>query len=348
MSQKRLPLLAQTRVKAVVAGASGYIGGEALRLLLSHPNVELAAVTGHESAGRAVSDEHPGFRGLLDMRISRLEEVDWKGIDFALLSLPSGEAMKAVGKIPAGVRIVDTTPDFRLRDQAAYEKFYKAKHTAWERQKEFVYGLPELFRAKVKEARHVAAPGCFATASILGVFPLLASGLSRGPFYVSAVTGSSGSGAHPKEITHHPFRADSLFAYGPFTHRHIPEVEQALSDATGRPARVVLQPHSGPYVRGILATVFAKLDRPGDVRAEFEKAYAGEPFVRLRAESPNVKWVRETNFADIAAYSDGEHATIVVAIDNLAKGGAGQAVQCLNLMFGLDEAAGLRLAGANP
>jgi len=335
-------------LQVVVAGASGYIGGEVLRLLVAHPHVDIVAVTGHESAGRSASEEHPSFRGVFDMKITKLENVDWKGVDAAVLSVPSGESMKTVDKIPESVRIIDTTPDFRLRDRAVYEKFYKSAHTAWNRQKDFTYGLPELFRTKIKEARHIAAPGCFATASILGCFPLLASGLSKGPFFVSAVTGSSGSGAHPKDITHHPFRADSLFAYGSFTHRHIPEVEQALGDAAGKPARVVLQPHSGPFVRGILATVFAKLDRKADLKAEFHAAYGKEPFIRLRDESPNVKWVRETNFADLATFTDGEHATVVVAIDNLTKGGGGQAVQCLNLMFGLDESAGLRLAGANP
>lgn len=334
-------------MKVVIVGVSGYIGGEVLRLLLGHPHVRIGALYGSGSAGRRVSDEHPGLEAVCDLPIRPFEEAEWDGIEAAFLCLPSGESMKVIRHIPESVCVIDTAPDFRLCDRAVYERTY-SKHSAWDRQQDFVYGLPEIFRAEIRKARSIAAPGCFATAAILGIYPLLAAGLSRGPFFVSAVTGSSGSGSRPRETTHHPFRADSLFAYGMFTHRHIPEIEQALADSTGTAARVILQPHSGPFVRSILATVFTKLDARGDPRSAFEQAYGREPFIRLRNTSPNVKWVRQTNFADISVHTDGEYAVVIVAIDNLVKGGGGQAIQAMNIRFGLPETAGLRLAGGNP
>jgi N-acetyl-gamma-glutamyl-phosphate reductase len=334
-------------IQAAVVGASGYIGGEVVRALLSHPQVELAAVVGNESAGRGLAEEQPYLKGISDLTIRKVEEVDWRSIEVVFLGLGSGESMKMVARIPEGPRIIDCSPDFRLKDRSVYESTYKTAHTEWARVGQFAYGLPELFRAQIREARHVAAPGCFATAAILGIAPL--AGRVDGPFCVSAVTGSSGSGAKPKDKTHHPFRSDSLFAYDSFHHRHVPEIQQAVQMRTGVRPGLVFQPHSGPFVRGIFATIFAKLKMPAsDLVSVFQEAYRGEKFVRLVDGSPNVKWVQGSNFADIGVAAEGDHAIVMVVLDNLVKGGGGQAVQCMNVMFGLPEDAGLRFWGRNP
>jgi N-acetyl-gamma-glutamyl-phosphate reductase len=258
--------------------------------------------------------------------------------------------MKAIDRLPGDRVIVDTSSDFRLRDEDAYETFYKASHACFDRVSGFTYGLPELFRSQIREATHVAAPGCFATAAILALYPLVAESL--GEFAaVSAVTGSSGSGARPRDKAHHPFRADSFFAYETFSHRHVPEIRQALRDATGRDVDLVFQPHSGPFSRGIFATATVRLRREtsqDEISEVYRSYYGAERFVRFVKGSPNVKWVRGTNFCDIAVHSDGRTAVVMAAIDNLMKGAASQAVQAFNVKYGFPEDAGLRLYGANP
>jgi N-acetyl-gamma-glutamyl-phosphate reductase len=333
-------------VKCAVVGGSGYIGGELVRLLLSHPHAELVAVTANEAAGRALEAVHPNLAGA---GFTFRELADVGDAEVLFLALPNGETMKVVDRLPER-RIVDTSADFRLRAEEEFERYYKTAHACFGRVAGFTYGLPELFRGQVREAANVASPGCFATAVILSAFPLVAEGLAD-YLVINAVTGSSGSGVKPKEKAHHPFRADSYFAYETFTHRHLPEVRQALRDRTGREVDLVFQPHSGPFARGIFATTVARLARPvsGAELAEVYRAYYGEePFVRLVDGSPNVKWVRGTNFCDLSAQSDGRAAVVTAAIDNLLKGGAGQAVQAFNVMHGFDERAGLRAFAANP
>jgi N-acetyl-gamma-glutamyl-phosphate reductase len=328
-------------------GGSGYVGGELVRLLLGHPNVELVAVTGNEAAGRPLASVHPNLAGV-DLTFGELADVGDAEVLF--LALPNGETMGAVAKLPEGRTLVDTSADFRLRDEAEYESYYNAKHACFDRVSRFTYGLPELFRHQLREAEHIASPGCFATATTLALYPLVAEGLHES-IVVSAITGSSGSGARPKEKAHHPFRVDSLFAYEPFRHRHVPEIRQALSDATGREADLVFQPHSGPFSRGIFATAIVRLSREvgeTELRAIYRSAYGAEPFVRLVSGSPNVKWVRGTNHCDIAVASDGCTAVVTAAIDNLLKGAASQAVQAFNVMRGFDETAGLRAFATNP
>lgn len=323
------------RLKCAVVGASGYIGGELVRLLLAHPHLQLTAVTANEAAGKRLADEHPNLRGV-SMTFGRLTEVG--DAEALFLAVPAGESMKLVSQFPSDRTIIDTAPDFRLQDRATFEKYYGTPWPgAW------TYGLPELFRARIREARRVAAPGCFATASILSAWPLVAEGLAES-IVINAVTGSSGSGARPKDKAHHPFRADSYFAYETFHHRHVPEIRQAL----GWSGELVFQPHSGPFVRGIFATTIVRLKCDADARAVFRKYYGGEKFVRLVDGSPNVKWVRGTNFADIGVEQNGRTVVVMTAIDNLLKGGAGQAVQCLNIMYGFEEDAGLKYFGGNP
>jgi N-acetyl-gamma-glutamyl-phosphate reductase len=336
-------------IHAAVIGASGYIGGEVVRALLSHPQVKLQAVIGNESAGRKLAEEQPYLLGVTDLVIQKLDQVDFKSIDVVFLGLGSGESMKIVGQIPKGPKIIDCSADFRLQEKATFEATYKMPHAQWDRVSQFVYGLPELFRSKIKEASSVAAPGCFATACILAIAPL--AKLAEGPFYISAITGSSGSGAKPKDKTHHPFRTDSVFAYESFHHRHVPEIQQAVQARTGIKPGLIFQPHSGPFVRGIFATVFAKLKSKStaeEVSKVYRQAYEGERFVRIIEGSPNVKWVQGSNFCDIGIACNGDHAIVMSVVDNLVKGGGGQAVQCMNVMFGLPEDEGLKFWGQNP
>lgn len=322
-------------LKCAVVGASGYIGGELVRLLLAHPHVKLTAITANEAAGKPLVEEHPNLRGV-DMTFGKLTEVGDAEVLF--LAVPSGESMKLVPQLPANRKIIDTTPDFRLQDKATFEQYYK---TTWPGA--WTYGLPELFRARIREAMQVAAPGCFATAAILSAWPLVSEGLAES-IVITAVTGSSGSGAKPKDKAHHPFRNDSYFAYEIFHHRHVPEIRQAL----GWNGDFIFQPHSGPFVRGIFATTVVTLKSDADVKAVFKKYYGAEKFVRLVDGSPNVKWVQGTNFADIGVEQNGKTAIVLTAIDNLLKGGASQAVQCFNVMHGFEEDAGLKYFGGNP
>jgi N-acetyl-gamma-glutamyl-phosphate reductase len=256
--------------------------------------------------------------------------------------------------LDSGVSVVDLSADFRLSDAEAFARFYGEPPAGFARQKEFVYGLPELFRKQIRGAKAVASPGCFATASILALAPLWKSGLIEEDARpaVFAVTGSSGAGISPSATTHHPRRSAAFFAYSLDGHRHLPEIEQSLS-AIGAPAkgRVVFQTHSSPLVRGIFATASVPLGKSLDtaaLRGVYQETYESEFFVRLVEGSPDVAAVRGTNFADVGVVADGGDAKVFVAIDNLVKGAAGQAIQAMNLMFGLEETAGLRLSGVFP
>ncbi|MBI2933115.1 MAG: N-acetyl-gamma-glutamyl-phosphate reductase [Planctomycetes bacterium] len=329
------------KINAAVLGASGYIGGEVVRLLLQHPHVKIACITAHEHADKRLDEVQPNLRGLSDLRF---EKFDGQKADVTFLSLPHGEAMSVVPKL-AG-KIIDLSGDFRLADRAAFEKYYKMPHTAWDLRKDFVTGIPEIHRRRIREAARVAVGGCFATASILSNWPLVSQDLVAGPIIIDGKTGSSGSGAKPSEKTHHPFRALSFFGYEPFHHRHTPEIRQALGGH-----EVLFQPHSAPFVRGVFTTSYVPLKRAmtdDEVLAAFRKAYDGERFVRLGKGTTNVAHVANSNFIDIGVAAHASTAIVFGAIDNLIKGGAGQAVQCFNVMFGFEEDCGLRLVPGNP
>jgi len=249
-------------------------------------------------------------------------------------------------------RIVDLSGDFRLRDASIWAEFYGEPHACPKEIAGFVYGLPEAHREKIREAKRVASPGCFATAVLIGCLPLARAGLLRGAVVADCKTGSSGSGAVPGDGTHHPRRSTAFLAYKPFRHQHVPEIRQCLGDVGARDFDLVFQPHSAPLVRGIFASIYATLPRDlsdAELRGVFEDAYGGEPFVRLVEEgSPDVTWVKNTNFADVGFARDGRRVVVFVAIDNLVKGAAGQAVQSMNLMLGLEEKAGLVFPGSHP
>jgi len=340
----------QTRIRVGIFGGSGYGGSELLRILLFHPNVQLVFVTANEQAGKPISEVHRNLNGLTQLNfIKSPEEV--KGVDCVFLALPHGQAMDVVPNLPANVKAIDLSGDFRLRDQSVFEQHYKQPHTAMSAQAEFVYGLTETNRDAVRHARFIANPGCFATATLLGLAPLVANGLITGRVVVDAKTGSSGSGAKAAANTHHPQRMNSFYAYKPFTHQHVPEIEQELEQVGDWTSELVFMTHSLPVARGIFASIYAEAKSEiteNELREIFKDYFRESFFVRLVNGSPDINWVKTTNFCDIGFATRGKQIVIFSAIDNLVKGAAGQAVQNMNLMFGLDEKTGLMLVGTNP
>ncbi|HZI17485.1 MAG TPA: N-acetyl-gamma-glutamyl-phosphate reductase [Pyrinomonadaceae bacterium] len=341
------------KVRVGVYGGSGYGGAELLRILLFHPEAEVVMVTANEHAGKAVAEVHRNLLGLTGLRFERAPEDPGSlgGLDCLFLSLPHGQALEIMPRLPEGLRVVDLSGDFRLSDAAEFARYYGREHTAAQLQREFVYGLTEVNRDLIARARLISNPGCFATATLLALAPLAAAGLLAGRVVVDAKTGSSGSGAKPAANTHHPQRANSFYAYKPFAHQHVPEIEQALRAAGDWSNELVFMTHSLPVSRGIFASVYAEARRETDeaeLRALFADYYRGSFFVRLVPGSPDINWVKTTNFCDLGLAARGRQVVVFSAIDNLVKGAAGQAVQNMNLMFGLDERAGLLLAGSNP
>ncbi|MBA2704026.1 MAG: N-acetyl-gamma-glutamyl-phosphate reductase [Blastocatellia bacterium] len=342
-----------SKLRVAIYGGSGYGGSELLRILLLHPNVELVFVTANEQAGKRVSEVHRNLAGLTDLIFcSPPEEPSaLTAIDCVFLALPHGQAMAVVPTLPAHVKAIDLSGDFRLRDQQAFEKHYARPHIAMSSQAEFVYGLTETNRAAIKSARLIANPGCFATATLLGLAPLAAKGVINGRVIVDAKTGSSGSGAKAAANTHHPQRMNSFYAYKPFTHQHVPEIEQELRTIGDWTSELVFMTHSLPVSRGIFASIYVETNSDlseQQLRAMFAEFYRDSFFIRLVEGSPDINWVKTTNFCDLGFATRGRSVVVFSAIDNLVKGAAGQAVQNMNLMFGLDEKTGLMLVGTNP
>ncbi|MEM9492059.1 MAG: N-acetyl-gamma-glutamyl-phosphate reductase, partial [Myxococcota bacterium] len=273
-------------LRAAVIGGSGYGAGEMLRRLLLHPNVEVARVASIDYVGEPLWAAHPNLTGLTDLVFENITPREAaQGCDVALLALPHKvTAAKVPELVELGVKIVDMSGDFRLRDVAAYERYYATTHPVPELLSEFVYGLPELNRAAIKEARYVASPGCFATTVELGLLPLARAGLLNGPIHVAACTGSSGSGAMAKAGTHHPVRAVNLKSYKPLVHQHTPEVVETLVSAGAETVELRFVPISAPLSRGILATSFVEVSAEVDeqrLTTLFRESYSDEPFVRM-------------------------------------------------------------------
>ncbi|HYN86626.1 MAG TPA: N-acetyl-gamma-glutamyl-phosphate reductase [Pyrinomonadaceae bacterium] len=341
------------RIKVGIFGGSGYGGAELLRVLLFHPNAEVAFVTANEHAGKSVGEVHKNLRGFTALEFARAPEDlrELERLDCLFLALPHGQALEVAPRLPPKLKVVDLSGDFRLDDASEFASAYGREHTAAELQREFVYGLTELNREKIRGARLVSNPGCFATATALALAPLVAGGHLVGRVVVDAKTGSSGSGAKPAANTHHPQRANSFYAYKPFTHQHVPEIEQTLRAAGDWASELVFMTHSLPVSRGIFASVYAETRQEltaDDARQLFADFYAGSFFVRLVEGSPDINWVKNSNFCDIGFAARGRQLVVFSAIDNLVKGAAGQAVQNMNLMFGLEETTGLMWAGGNP
>jgi len=341
------------KIRIAIFGGSGYGGSELLRILLQHPNAEIQFVTANEHAGKAFSEVHKNLLGLTNLKFIKVPE-DVEGlsdIDCAFFALPHGQAMDIVPKLPAKVKVIDLSGDFRLSDADVFAQHYRREHTAMDAQSQFIYGLTETNREAIKSATRIANPGCFATATLLGLAPLVAQNLLSGRVIVDAKTGSSGSGAKAAGNTHHPQRSNSFYAYKPFTHQHVPEVEQELKHVGEWNSELIFMTHSLPVARGIFASIYAETKREiaaAEAKSMFADFYRDSFFVRLVDGSPDINWVKTTNFCDIGFAARGRQLVVFTAIDNLVKGAAGQAVQNMNLMFGLDEKTGLMLIGTNP
>jgi N-acetyl-gamma-glutamyl-phosphate reductase len=343
----------EMKIKVAIYGGSGYGGSELLRILLFHPQVEIAFVTANEHAGKPVGEVHRNLLGLTDLsfRLAPQDAAELADLDCVFLALPHGQAMDVVPTLPSHVKAIDLSGDFRVRDQKVFEQHYGRPHTAMQAQAEFVYGLTETNRDAIRNARLIANPGCFATATLLGLAPLVANNLVSGRVIVDAKTGSSGSGAKAAANTHHPQRMNSFYAYKPFTHQHVPEIEQELQRVGDWNSGLVFMTHSLPVSRGIFSSIYVEAPEElteDRLRAIFAEFYQDSFFVRLVKGSPDINWVKTTNFCDLGFATRGRELVIFSALDNLVKGAAGQAVQNMNLMFGLDEQVGLMLVGTNP
>lgn len=336
-----------------IAGASGYGGGELVRLVDGHPEMEVAHLAAGSKAGLQLGDVHPHLRNG-ERVLHELDPADMKHLDLVFLALPHGaSAIPAMELLEHGVKVVDLGSDFRLNTPERYDDAYGGGHPHPDQLGAWAYGLPELFRNDIVGADRVAVPGCFPTAVALATAPLVAAGLVEPQIIVSAVTGTSGAGRSVTEAMTFGAIDEGVRAYKVAEHRHRPEMEQAISEASGTDTTVVFTPHLVPMQRGILATCHALATDPGVGRAEVEdvlaKAFADSPFVDVAERLPQTRWVVGSNRVEIAARVDRTGTVIVMAtVDNLMKGAAGQAVQCANLVLGIDEAAGLPLDGWMP
>jgi N-acetyl-gamma-glutamyl-phosphate reductase len=348
-------------MNVAVVGAAGYAGGELLRLLYQHPEVGDLVATSRSRGGAPLADAHPALATLTDARFSGATPGEIaRDRDVVFLCLEHGESSRVAAEVFAArpALVVDLAADFRVRDRALYERYY-GPHQAPELLPRFCYALADVLGPALRGAAALAAPGCFATAAELALYPLARAGLDLSPS-IFAVTGSSGAGALPKPTTHHPMRAHNLFAYSVLGHRHEAEVLQAWRGWIGRPdAGARLMTHSGPFVRGIYLTLHAYLPRdraisagdPGTAASHwFREAYAGRPFVRVLDAPPELTHAVGTNHALIhaAESDDGSEVQVTVAIDNLVKGAGGQAIQAMNLALGIEETAGITGGGMFP
>lgn len=345
-----------TVLRVGILGASGYTGAELLRLLLRHPRVKIAALTAERNAGQPLAAVFPQFHGQGLPDLVRMEDVDFSGLDVVFAALPHGLTQKALLGLPEHVVIVDLSADFRLRDPEVYAEWYGHSHEALALQARAVYGLSEFARADVAKAQLIANPGCYPTSAQLPLIPLVAAGLvDADDIVIDAKSGVSGAGREAKVASLFTEVAEGIHAYGVAAHRHAPEIEQGLSDAAGRAVRVSFTPHLMPMSRGILSTMHLRLT-PGvsasDLSACLGRRFADEPFVTLlpQGHSPQTRHLRGTNAAHIAVFADRlpHRAIVLCAIDNLVKGASGQAVQNMNIRFGLAETMGLDMPALFP
>jgi len=334
-------------IRIGIVGGTGYTGVELLRLLAQHSQAEIVAITSRGDAGTAVSGMFPSLRGRVDLRFEDPAKANLSACDVVFFATPNGIAMQqAPALLEAGVRVIDLAADFRIKDIAEWEKWYGMTHACPEWVDKAVYGLPEMNREQIRSARLVANPGCYPTAVQLGFMPLLKSGLlETSSLIADAKSGVSGAGR--KAETHIMFAeaSDNFKAYGVSGHRHLPEIRQGLGIMSGASVGLTFVPHLTPIIRGIHATLYGRIKSEADFQGLFERAYADEPFVDVLPgkSHPETRSVRSANICRIAIHrpQGGDTLVILSVIDNLVKGAAGQAVQNMNLMFGLDESTGL-------
>jgi len=346
-------------IRVAIIGASGYTGAESIEIILRHSKAEIVYLSALPEECGLVAEVFPRFKGRCALKIEPLDLDKLRGTaDAALCCLPHKVSMGFVPKLlNLGLKVIDFSADYRLKDPAVYEKFYQVKHVDTKNLKAAVYGLPELFREQIKDADLIANPGCYPTGALLAIAPLLKEGLiETGSIIVNAVTGVSGAGRNPTSKFHFPNMNENIFAYGIGTHRHLPEMEQIAGQVAGCDVQILFQPHAGPFDRGILSTVYCQPVRHSERSEESHKEkinserltklyidfYAGEPFVQICAVAPGVKDVAGTNYCHIFPTFVKGSVVIFSAIDNLVKGASGQAVQNMNIIFGLDETLGLK------
>ncbi len=333
------------RLRVAILGASGYTGAELVRLLSRHPMVEMVALSADRQAGKRLSESFPHLQGDALPVLVKIEEIDWKGIEFVFCCLPHGLTQETVARLPGHLKIVDLSADFRLADVEAYARWYGHRHLAPELQREAVYGLTEIHRDRIKAARLVANPGCYPTAAQLPLMPLLSQGLiAADDIVIDAKSGVSGAGRDAKQANLFAEVAEGIHAYGIASHRHAPEIEQGLSQAAGRKVIVSFTPHLVPMSRGILDTIYVKCAKGAtadDLREALAQRYASEYFVRVlpKGAAPATRDVRGSNFCLVSVFADRlpGRAIILSVEDNLVKGASGQAIQNMNVMMGWPE-----------
>ncbi len=334
-------------LKAGIVGGTGYTGVELLRILAVHPQVRITAITSRGEAGKRVDALFPSLRGHIDLSFSDPAAARLEQCDVVFFATPNGVAMSEAGALlSAGAKVIDLSADFRLRDVREWEHWYKQKHAAPELLAQAVYGLPEVERARIREARLVANPGCYPTAVQLGFLPLVESGLVDLTHLIAdAKSGVSGAGRKAEVRYLFSEATDNFAAYGVPGHRHWPEIRQGLASVAKRPVELVFVPHLTPMIRGIHATLYARIVREADFQKLYEERFREEPFVDVLppGSHPDTRSVRAGNTCRIAIHrpQGGDTLVVLSVIDNLTKGAAGQAVQNMNLMFGLEESAGL-------
>ncbi|MGJ8584651.1 MAG: N-acetyl-gamma-glutamyl-phosphate reductase [Marinosulfonomonas sp.] len=339
--------------KIAILGASGYTGAELVRLIATHPSMEIAALSADRKAGMAMADVFPHLRHLDLPDLVKIDQIDFSNIDLCFCALPHATSQAVIRDLPKTLKIVDLSADFRLRDPAEYEKWYGKPHAALECQAEAVYGLTEFYREEIKSARLVAGTGCNAATGMFALLPLMAAGvIDRDEVILDLKCAVSGAGRSLKENLLHAELSEGTHAYAAGgTHRHLGEFDQEFSKAAGVPVAVQLQPHLIPSNRGILATCYLRGDAQV-IHDTLAAAYAVEPFIEVLpfGQHPSTKHVRGSNFAHIGVVADRKpgRATVFAAVDNLTKGSSGQALQNANLMLGEEETAGLMLAPLFP
>lgn len=344
-------------IRSAILGASGYTGAELIRLLLQHPYAEIVALTGDSKAGQPIDAVYPHLRGLGLPHLVTVDALDWAGIDVAFCCLPHGASQKIIPSIPEHVVVIDLSADYRLKDAATYEAWYHEPHNSTALLAEAVYGLSEIFREEIAQARLIACPGCYPTSVQLPLIPLLKLELiTSDMLIIDAKSGVSGAGRSLKQGNLFCEANEGVGAYGIGNHRHCPEIEQGLSGAAGRHVTVSFTPHLMPMNRGILSTIYASLDvgvTVDEVRSGLAQTYDNHPFVTVCEKNspyPTTQQVRGTNRCMIGVYEDRHPGRVIVVsvIDNLLKGASGQAVQNFNIRFGFAETAGLGVAAVFP
>lgn len=342
-------------MKIGIIGATGYTGSELVRILTNHPAIEITMITSESRAGELFSDVHPFLQGIADQKLVSMNDIDNYELDLVFLALPHGVSMDFVKRFKnKSFKIIDLSGDFRLNSKEIYEEWYKIDHIYPEGIENAVFGSPELYFDKIKEANLIANPGCFPTTAILGLAPLLkANIIETESIIVDSKTGVTGAGIKAKNVNLYSNVNDNFKAYGLKNHRHTIEIQGILDKVSGKETLIQFTPHLLPVDRGILSTIYARPTEKIDeikLKEIYAAFYANAPFVRLRDQEPAIKDVRGTNYCDLfVTYDERTNMVIVISvIDNLIKGAAGQAIQNMNIVFGFEETCGLNLVPLNP